>query len=190
MKTSMTKSIAALILIAALFTISCSGNSEGSKVQEPRVSIHEATFMGNTKAVKDHIAFGTDLDVPDEYGSTPLNIAITFDKTEISKLLIEGGADLTVKLGDGSTVLHTAAFFGRTEIVESILAKGIDTQIRNNYGATAQESLLPPFEAVKVIYDQMARDLGPLGLKLDYQEIQAARPLISEMIANYDNAQK
>ena len=190
MKKSTTKTIAALILLVAGFLASCSGKADVSKVQEPRISIHEATFMGNTKAVRDHIAFGTDLNMKDEFGSNPLNIAITFGKIEVAKLLIAGGTDLSALMADGSTVLHTAAFFGRTEIVESILAKGIDTQVRNSYGSTAQESLIPPFAQVKVIYDQMSRDFGPLGLKLNYDDIKAARPIISEMISNYDKAQQ
>ena len=188
MKKTIAKTIVALMLLTTGFMISCSENKK-EEVKEPRISIHEATFMGNTKAVKDHIAFGTDLNIKDEYGSTPLNIAVTFGKTELAKMLIEGGADLTVQMADGSTALHTAAFFGRTEVVEAILSKGIDTQIRNSYGSTAAESLMPAFEQVKVIYDQMSRDLGPLGLKLDYDAIKESRPIIAEMIANYDKSQ-
>ena len=182
----MKKAFKAILLLAVGLMISCSGNPT-REVKEPRISIHEATFMGNTKAVKDHIDFGTDLNIKDAYGSTPLNIAITFGKTELAKLLIESGADLTVTTADGSTVLHTASFFGRTEVVEAILAKGIDTQIRNSYGSTAGEVLMAPFDQVKGIYDQMSRDLGPLGLKLDYDAIKSSRPVIAQMITEYES---
>ena len=141
----MTKTIAAILLLIAGLTISCSGK-QTAEVKEPSVSIHEATFMGNTRAVKDHIAFGTNLNVKDAYGSTPLNIAITFGKTALAKLLIESDADLSVLMADGSTVLHTASFFGRTEVAEAILAKGIDTQVRNIW-ITMKQAV--------VIYDQM-----------------------------------
>lgn len=189
MKTSMTKTIVALMLLLTGFMISCSG-TKTEEAEEPRISIHEATFMGNTKALEQHIAFGSDLNVKDEYGSTPLNIAVTFGKTDLAKMLINANADLTVLAGDGSTALHTAAFFGRTDLVEALLAKGIDTQVRNSYGSTAAESLMPDFEQVKVIYDQMARDLGPLGLRLDYDAIKAARPVIAEMIMTYETSQQ
>ena len=188
MKNSITKTIAAIMLLAAGFTISCSGTST-ERIEEPRISIHEATFMGNSSALEQHIAFGSDLNAKDEYGSTPLNIAVTFGKTDLAIMLINSGADLSVTAGDGSTALHTAAFFGRTEIVEALLEKGIDTQVRNSYGSTAAESLIPAFEEVKVIYDQMARDLGPLGLRLDYDAIKSARPVIAQMISDYNNAQ-
>lgn len=150
----------------------------------PKMSIHEAAFMGDAKAIQQHIAAGSDLNVKDDYGSTALNIATTFGRTEIAKMLIEGGADLSVKSADGSTVLHTASFLGRTEIVKALLAAGADTEALNSYGSTPLAALEPPFEQVKPIYDQLSKDLGPLGLKLDYKELQANRPLIAELIRN------
>jgi hypothetical protein len=82
--------------------------------------------------------------------------------------------------------LHAASFFCNKEIVEALLAGGIDISVRNNYGSTARESLMPPFSTVKGIYDQMGRDLGPLGLKFDYDEIEKLRPEIAEMIWAYE----
>ena len=176
---------ALLIAILMLFTLSACNNkgSENSEtVKAPDIDILAATFIGNERAVKGHVAAKSDLDVKDPYGSTALAIAATFGKTEIAKLLVEGGANVNLTNADGSTALHTAAFFGRTEIVEVLLANGVDTSVRNNFQATALESISMPFEDVKLIYDQMGKELGPLGLKLQYDKIKAARPVIAEMI--------
>ncbi|MTI41814.1 ankyrin repeat domain-containing protein [Fulvivirga lutimaris] len=156
--------------------------SEEVKVEAPKATIHEATFFGNAEAVKKHIAAKTDLNEKDAYGSTPLHIAATFGKTDVALLLIEGGANVNATSADGSTPLHTAAFYGRTEIVKALLKKGVDASVRNSYNSTAYESVSGPFESVKPIYDQLSKDLGPLGLKLDYEQLQANRPLIAEMI--------
>lgn len=151
----------------------------------PTMTTHAATFMGNVKAIKQHIAAGSDLNVKDDYGSTPLNIAVTFEKTEIAKLLIDAGADLSIQSADGSTALHTASFLGRTELVEALLKAGADTEAQNSFGSTPLASIEVPFEQAKPIYDQLSKDLGPLGFKLDYDELENARPVIAEMIKTY-----
>ena len=95
---------------------------------------------------------------------------------------MEAGADINLQNNDGSTPLHTAAFLCRVEIVEALLENGADKNIRNNFGSTALESVSAPFENVKAIYDQFSKDLGPLGFKLDYEQIKQDRPRIAEML--------
>lgn len=158
------------------------GLVEQVTVEAPSVDLHTATFFANHDAVKQHIAAGTDLNLKDQYGSTPLHAAVTFGRTDIAKSLIEANADLTIKNAQGSTVLHIAAFFCRTEIVEALLDKGVDTSIQDNYGSTALQSVAGPFNDVKPIYDQMTKDLGPLGLKLNYDHLQATRPIIAALL--------
>ena len=189
------KNIPSVIVVGILVTFAAcsSGNrnssadkeqashSEGT-VKPPATDIHTATFMGDLKAVKQHIAAGTDLNAKDAYGSTPLTITATFGKTEVARALIEAGADVNLQNNEGSTPLHTAAFFCRKEIVEMLLNHGADKDIRNNFGHTAMETVSGPFNSVKPIYDQISKDLGPLGLKLDYEDIETTRPVIAEML--------
>lgn len=175
-----------LILMTMLFAFSsCDSNGQKSTstgADAPKTSIHEAAFVGNIEAMKGHIKAKTDLNQKDAYGSAPLTIAAIFNKPEVAKLLIEAGADIDVKSGDGSTPLHSAAFFCRTEIAQMLLNKGADLTIRNNYGSTALESISGSFEDVKPAYDQISRDLGPLGLKLDYDQLEKTRPVIADLI--------
>lgn len=180
------------IILIGIMCLSTSCDSNGqttdkSSTKALKTNIHEAAFVGNTQALKAHIEAKTDLNQKDAYGSAPLTIAAIFNKPDIARLLIDAGADINVKSGDGSTPLHSAAFFCRTEIVEMLLAKRADVTIRNNYGSTALESIAGSFTEVKVIYDQISRDLGPLGLKLDYSQIEKTRPVIAEMIQTASN---
>lgn len=148
----------------------------------PVTDIQTATFMGDIKTVRQHIEAGSDLNKKDQYGSTPLIIAATFDKTEVALALIEGGANVNLVNNEGSTPLHTAAFFCRPVIVKALLEKGADKTIQNNYGSTPLQTVEGPFESVKVIYDQIGKDLGPLGLKLDYDYLEETRPEIAKML--------
>lgn len=152
------------------------------EVEPPSVDIHTATFLGNTEALKQHIDTGSDLNVKDQYGSTPLIISTTFGKTDIAKILINAGADLHITNNDGSTPLHVASFFCRTDIVKALLEKGADKTLKNNYGSTPLQSVSGAFSDAKPIYDQLSKDLGPLGLKFDYKYLETERPIIAELL--------
>jgi len=185
--------LVSFITLSFLFMTSCENisskesqeNTATEKVvtkKKPGMDLHAAVFMGNIKALKEHIAYGTNLNTKDAYGSTPLNIASTFGKTDIALLLIESGANINELNADGGTALHTAAFFCRTEIVKALLKAGADKNIRNQYQSTAFESVSANWEDVKPIYEQFARDLGPLGLRLDLERIEKTRPEIAELL--------
>lgn len=186
-----------LLSLVSVFVFSLSSCEQNSNAQKennqstkdtkehkkkPSMDLHAAVFMGNLNALKEHIVYGTDLNKKDAYGSSPLNIATTFGKTEIAKLLIESGANINALNADGGTALHTAAFFCRTEIVLALLDAGADKSIRNSYNSTALESVSGPFEEVKPIYEQMAKDLGALGLRIDLVRIEKTRPEIAELL--------
>ncbi len=172
------------ILTTILSIAACDSKGQNANSNSSKMTIHEAAFLGNVAELKKHITAKTDLNQKDEYGSAPLNIAAIFNKPEIAELLIKSGADINIKSADGSTPLHNAAFFCRKDIVNTLLENGADISIRNNYGATALESISAPFESLQPVYDQVSRDLGPLGLKLDYEYIEKTRPVIAEMIQN------
>ncbi|MCA6078922.1 ankyrin repeat domain-containing protein [Fulvivirga sedimenti] len=180
--------VLAIALTMFVSLLSCDTKSQqkspSADDKAPTMSIHEAAFMGNTEAIQAHINVKSDLNAKDAYGSSPLTIASLFNKPEVAGLLINAGADVNIKSADGSTPLHTASFFCRKEIVEMLLKNGADITAKNNYGSTALESVMAPFESVKPIYDQMSRDLGPMGLKLDYSYLEKTRPEIAEMIKN------
>lgn len=195
LKTNLLKVVVIPLMVIALLTMkSCNGKQVASaeevkstaesesQVKPPEMDIFTASLFGDLKTIQQHIAAGTNLNQKDAYGSTALIIAATFGKTEVANALIEGGADLNVTNNEGGTALHSAAFLCRTEIVKALVDNGIDKNIKNNYGSTARESVLAPFEAVKPIYDQFSKDLGPLGLKLDYAQLEETRPIIADLL--------
>lgn len=171
-----------VIFIVAACTAKETTKNESS-VKAPDVDLHTAVITENMEAVKQHIAAGSDLNIPDPFGgSSPLISAAVFGKPEMAKVLIEAGVDLNFQNTDGSTALHTAAFFCRPEIVQLLLEKNVDRTIKNKYGATAYDNVVGPFEQMKDAYDMMANVLGPMGLKLDYAYIDKTRPEIAEML--------
>lgn len=152
-------------------------------VKQPEADIQTAVITGNTAVIKQYIEAGADLNAKDPIGgSSPLISACLFGKTEIARMLIDAGADLNLQNNEGSTALHTAAFFCYPEIVKMLLQKGADKTIKNNYGKTAYESVDGSFTDVKPIYESLGNILQPMGLKLDYTQLEKMRPVIAALL--------
>lgn len=172
---------AALIPVIILLA-SCS-QSTAKKEGAPEIDLHTAVISGNTEAVRQHIAAGSDLNEKDPFGgSSPLISAAIFDREEMAALLLDAGADINFQNNDGSTALISAAFFGRPEIVQLLLERNADKTIKNKYGTTAYDNVATPFAEVKDVYDVMGGMLEPMGLKLDYAYLEKTRPEIAKML--------
>jgi ankyrin repeat protein len=152
-------------------------------VEKPKMNIQTAVLSGNLEIVKQHIEAGSDINQKDAMsGSTPLMTAVTFNKIEITKALIDAKADLTLINNDGGTALHNAAFFARVEIVQLLMDAKADKTAKNNFGATPRETVMGPFADMKPIYEMLQQQLSPLGLQLDLNELEKTRPVIAMML--------
>jgi ankyrin repeat protein len=196
MKTQLLKNVKDFSLIfvvmGALIIGAChqsSNKSDGETTKEeivksPKMDLHTAIVMGNLSMINNHIAYGSDLNVKEPMaGSTPMISAALFGKTEIIKLLIDAGADVNATNNENSTALHTAAFFCHQDIVKLLIENNIDQSVRNVHGSTALESVQAPFEVVKPVYEFLNKELKPLGINIDYDQMKAQRPVIAEMLS-------
>jgi len=92
-------------------------------VQVPDISINDAAKEGNTEAVYQHLAAGTDVDLKDRFGDTTLHNAAWNGHKEVAELLIEKAADVNA-LGDNGTPLDWAIFRKHPETVELLRKHG------------------------------------------------------------------
>ena len=80
--------------------------------------------MGNIEAVKQHLDAGTDVEVKDNNGFTPLHIATR----EVAELLIAKGADVNAIVASGQyqgkTPLDAAIQVGRPEVADLLRKHG------------------------------------------------------------------
>jgi len=118
-----------LITIAAVVLVGC-GPSEADR------ALLKATQEGNIKAVKQHLAAGTDVNAKNRDGVTPLHTAAANDYKEIVELLIVEGANVNATNVDGWTPLFGAAVLGKNKIVELLIAKGANVNAKNDDGET------------------------------------------------------
>jgi palmitoyltransferase len=85
-----------------------------------------------------YIRNGTDVNVIDNKGSTPLHWAAYSGSYQAINFLITWGSKLNMRDRDtGVTALHLAAMQGNTRIVRRLLIKGIDRTIKDFSGKTA-----------------------------------------------------
>ena len=138
-----------IAIVAAVLVVGC-----GPSV--PDISICEAARFGDIKAVKQHLAAGTDVNAKNNLpGLTPLHQAASSRNKEIAKLLIAAGADVNAKSvidytpldhtighdeneiadllrkhGGKHGTIHTAAKAGDAEAVKEFLAAGADVNVK------------------------------------------------------------
>jgi len=89
-----------LTTIAAVVLVGC-GTTQQVTVQAPDISIQDAAKEGNIKAIKQHIAAGTDVNAKNTYGWTPLYWAAYGGHKETAELLIAEGADVNAESENG-----------------------------------------------------------------------------------------
>ena len=100
-------------------------------------SLRKAVIDGNVNEVKDLIEAGANVNIKNEFGTTILMEATTYDYREIVKMLLRAGADVNVKDVFGNTALIYAAYIGHTEIVKMLLEGGADVNAKDRDGNTA-----------------------------------------------------
>jgi len=96
-----------------------------------------AVKQGRNSIVKQFIARGTPLNVPDVYGRTPLMLAILHGHKDITKMLIDAGVGIDAKDEHHRTYLISAAEKGHHDIVEMLLKTKIDINAQDYDDFTA-----------------------------------------------------
>lgn len=114
-----------------------SSNNESEKISQPKLDLHAAIYMRDLEAVRQHIKYGTDVNVLEpSRKSTPLITAAALGEPDAAKILIEAGADINRKNLDGSTPLHVAIVFGKNKVAKLLIDSGADVNIKNFEGST------------------------------------------------------
>jgi len=177
--------IALPLIWGAIIPVAIYGDAKKKEVDERKspasvTDIFTALEAANTEPLQRLISAGANLEIREPFGgSTPLIVTALYGHTEAARLLLEGGAKVNAKNNDGDTALHTAAFFCHTELVDLLLEHGADINARNSKGGTALDGVAGPWKDVTGIYKFVD---GLLKLNLDYEHLEATRPLMAETL--------
>jgi cytohesin len=127
-----------LTTIAAVLLAGCGEAQppEPPTAKAPDISIHKAAIIGNTEAIQQHLAAGTDVNAKAGGGDTPLDWAIMGKRTGAADLLRKHGGMMVEELRSGMTPLHAAARKGLKEVVELLIHEGTDVNAKSDDGWT------------------------------------------------------
>ena len=158
-----------LSITALLLLILLSACSAGTKK-----AIFTAVDSGNTQQVARLLAEGTDVNVRDASGYTPLLVAALHGHRDMAEQLIRAGADVNAKGTNGWTPLLAAVASVAVEkqaIVELLIAKGADINTKNNAGNT------PLYVATMVGSAEVTALLIAKGANVNTRNMTDATPL-------------
>ena len=158
-----------------------SNNLSVEEIKEPASNIWVSAKKGDIESIKQHIAYGTDLNSKgSSREETALIIASCQGHYEIVDLLVNNDVDLDIQNDEGVTAQFCAVFFGQTEIVQLLKDAGADPNIIMNQDLTAMD-------LVSVEWDS-DRESAVKFYKLKYQvsfdieDIKSAHPLIMDIL--------
>ena len=142
-----------ILTLSALTLAACSGNKA---IEPPSIDIWKAAAEGNTGAITQHIAAGTNINATFVQegvigsGGTPLHIAVLAGQENAARLLLENGANIDAKADDenGGTPLHWAVAFGTKDMVILLVEAEADINALENNGLT-------PLDAATVFDPEM-----------------------------------
>lgn len=156
--------------------------------------VHYFVKTENEKAVKKSIQKNLPLSIKDNYGATPLDIALESKdlnekSVQIAADLILGGAELVnsdysyfqnavkqrnmdYRYDDGQTPLHKAAIGGHTNIAKYVLNNGAKTQNQDSTGTT------PLHESVRYGRTDIAQMLLQGGADINAEDSLGKTPIM------------
>ncbi len=150
----------------------------------PAVSIFQAAITGNTAAIEQHIASGTDLSQREDFGgSTPLILAAIFGQPEVARALIAAGADMELQNKSGVSALHQACFYCRPRVVKLLLDSGARPNEASRQGTTPLDVATDKFDSeLQAVYKHF---YDSLNFDFDVDDIQHHRQLIAEIVREH-----
>lgn len=114
------------------------------------LSLLSAARDGNVNRLRSIIESGTDINVKNSEGWTPLMISVLKGHFETARLLVSKGASLEEKNNSGWTALRFASSIGDTEIMTMLVEHGADVNSRDEKGWTILMNAADEGNAVSV----------------------------------------
>ena len=185
-----------ILVFFLIFFTSCSNSNEDTSInttndtvlveveetiKEPSNSIWVSAKKGDIESIKQHIAFGTDLNsTGSRRDETALIISACQGHVEIVQLLVNEGVELDIQNDEGVTAQFCAVFFGQTEIVKILSDAGSDPNIIMSQDLTAMDLVSVEWDGTR----ESAVRLYKLKYQVnfDIEEIKSAHPLIMEIL--------
>ena len=151
------------------------------EVKEPANSIWISAKKGDIESIKQHIAFGTDLNSQgSSRNETALIIASCQGHSDIVELLINNGVNLDIQNDEGVTAQFCAVFFGQTEIVQLLYDAGSNPNIVMSQDLSAMDLVSVEWGSDRESAVRLYKIKYQVSFDID--DIKSAHPLIMDIL--------
>lgn len=120
-------------------------------LHQKNISLLRYSAIGDSVKVKKILDRGADVNAINNYGDTPLHLAIKNEHLDIATLLINRGANINAAGELDDTPLHVSIYKGKKELSDLLLQKGANESLINRYGLRPCEMQRVPEIERKVI---------------------------------------
>ena len=156
-------------------------NQAAVEVKEPANSIWISAKKGDIESIKQHIAFGTDLNSKgSSRDETALIIASCQGHSDIVELLINNGVNLDIQNDEGVTAQFCAVFFGQTEIVQLLYDAGSNPNIVMSQDLSAMDLVSVEWGSDRESAVRLYKIKYQVNFDID--DIKSAHPLIMDIL--------
>lgn len=134
-------------------------------------TIFDAIKDSALEQIREKVSTGTDINMQDSRGATPLHLAMKVDSRSLTELLISLGADIKSEDFEGKTPLHWAAAAGANENIDRLLSSYPDMNARDYDGQT------PLHDAARNGHPETANRLILKGADPNIEDYEGKTPL-------------
>lgn len=150
--------------------------------EEAPLLFFEAAREGRNDVIDNLLKAGTEVDVKDNRGYTPLFLAIYNNNLETVKMLLQHGANACSADNNGDTPLMISAYKGNEEIFQTLLAAFCPVDQQNQQGKTAL-MIATLFDHIKIVALLLKTHANPALADKDGQTaVQIARQQYDENV--------
>ncbi|MEV6278663.1 ankyrin repeat domain-containing protein [Nocardia sp. NPDC051832] len=102
------------------------GSAHATAAGQGATAAHTAAAAGDTDRIRGLLDAGSDCDIPNHSGWTPLLIAADHGRVEVTRILLAAGAAPNARTSNGWTALHIAVVYRHAALARALLAAGAD----------------------------------------------------------------
>ncbi|WP_316632337.1 ankyrin repeat domain-containing protein [uncultured Flavobacterium sp.] len=174
------------------FLLEQPGNPLNKSTHDNRIYLHWAAYRGNVELTEYLITKGSDVNLEDSHGTTPIVFAASSGQTnpKLYELFFKAGIDPKKKYADGANLLLMAIPFDKElTFTDYLITKGLSLKDVNNNGITAFDyaaktgniTLLKKLLDRKVKYTDNALLIASQGNRRETTSLEAYKFLVEEI---------
>lgn len=99
-----------------------------SKPDQPTMNLSRAVQLADLNQIKRNLYWGSDINISDSAGQTPLHLAAKKGRPIVVELLLDKGAQPNAKNNKGQSPLDLALIDGRTQVAKLLVNQGAEIE--------------------------------------------------------------